>query len=250
MNNLQDLHSLVSELESEYDEKKQIQILEQISKMLLTQYEIRIDAENIIQPLRVEAYYYPFSEPSKFCDPCAHQSNKKIGAFGKLYFIENKFGYPGIDLCLSQGDYYLSFLIKNSQIGEKCFKQTALSDRFSDRRDEIETIPNVLQKRAEPLVDIPVFNTSRVGLKTEGTRFAHELLAFLIDINRKENGKSVFNWEKGYGRQWTVAKYGLEKAQCDIEKAREIIKNENLYSSKIEDKYMNSALEYIKGEEK
>lgn len=220
MNNLQDLHSLVSELESEYDEKKQIQILEQIGKMLLTQYEIRIDAENIIQPLRVEAYYYPFSEPSKFCDPCAHPSSRKIGAFGKLYFIENQFGYPGVDLCLSQGDYYLSFLIKNSQIGGKCFKQMDLYDRFSDRWKEIESCQNVLQKRAEPLVEIPVFRTSRVGLNTDRTKFAHELLAFVIDINRKENGKSVFDWEKRYGKMRAVADYMLchpeenRKSQC------------------------------------
>ena len=40
---------------------------------------------------------------------------------------------------------------------------------------------------------------------------------------------------------------GREKAQCDIEKAREIIKNENLYSGKIENKYMDSALEDIRG---
>lgn len=220
MNNLQDLHSLVSVLESEYDEKKQIQVLEQIGKLLLTQYEIRIDAENIIQPLRVEAYYYPFLEPCKFCDPCTHQSSKKIGAFGKLYFIENKFGYPGIDLCLSQGDYYLSFLIKNSQICETCFKQTDLFDRFCDRREEIEAIPNVLQKRAEPLVEAPVFRTSRVGLNTERTKFAHELLAFVIDINRKDNGESVFDWEKGYGKIRAVADYMLchpeedRRSQC------------------------------------
>ena len=220
MNNLQDLHSLVSELESEYDEKKQIQILEQIGKLLLTQYEIRIDAENIIQPLRVEAYYYPFLEPHKFCDPCAHPSSRKIGAFGKLYFIENQFGYPGVDLCLSQGDYYLSFLIKNSQIGDKCFKQMDLYDRFSDRWKEIEASAGVLQKRPEPLIDVPVFSTSRVGLKTEGMKFAHAPLAFVIEINRKENGKSIFDWENGYGKTRAVADYMMRypeenrRAQC------------------------------------
>lgn len=220
MNNLQDLHSLVSELESEYDEKKQIQILEKIGKLLLTQYEIHIDAENIIQPLRVEAYYYPFLEPCKFCDPCAHPSSRKIGSFGKLYFIENQFGYPGVDLCLSQGNYYLSFLIKNSQVGEKCFKQMDLFDRFCDKWKEIESLPNVLQKKSVFIDDIPVFRTSRVGLNIDRTKFAHELLAFVIDINRKENGKSVFGWERKYGKMRAVADYMLchpeedRRSQC------------------------------------
>ena len=216
MDNLQDLHYLVSKLESEYDKKEQIQILQQIGESLLTQYEIHI-YDDVIQPLRIEAYYYPFLTPDKFCDPCAHPSSRKIGTFGKLYFIENQYGYPGIDLCLSQGNYYLSFLIKNSQIGKKCFKQMELFDRFSDNWREIESLPNVLKERQEPLVNAPVFRTSRVGLNLKRTEFAHELLSFVIDINKKENGKSVFNWAKGYGKERAVIDYMLRHPEEDRE---------------------------------
>lgn len=88
--------------------------------------------------------------------------HKKINNFGKLYFIEERYGYPGIDLCLSLGNYYLSFLIKNSRIGDTYYKQMDLFDRFQDKRDEIETM-DVLErvKNKEQIV----FKTSRVGLK-------------------------------------------------------------------------------------
>ena len=204
MDNLQDLRCLVSELESASDEQKQIQILQQISKLLLTQYEIHISDEEIIEPLRVEAYYYPYRTPNKFEDPCAHPSSKKIGTFGRLYFIESQYGYPGVDLCLSQGDYYLSFLIKNSHIGDVFYKQMDLFDRLQDRWQEIEQVV-ALRKRAALLTGIPVFKTSRVGLRLERTKFAHKLLASVIEIQRYK-----YDWEKGYGKIWTVANYLVE----------------------------------------
>lgn len=193
----------VQELEKNYNVEEQINILKDINTLLLTDYEIRIGDE-IIHPLRVEAYYYPYRTPDKFSDPCAHPSSKKIGTFGKLYFIENKYGYPGVDLCLSQGDYYLSFLIKNSRIGDKCFKQMNLFDRYQGRWQEIEQ-DIVLHKMTPPICNSPVFHTSRVGLKEERTRFAHEKLASVIEIKHNK-----YDWEKNYGKLWTVANYLVE----------------------------------------
>lgn len=57
---------------------------------------------------------------------------------------------------------------------------------------------------SEGLDAIPVFKTSRVGLNKNRTRFAHELLASMIDIQRK------YDWEKNYGKIWTVANYLVE----------------------------------------
>lgn len=204
MDNLQELRDLVSELEAEHDEKKQIKILLDISELLLTEYEVHISDGEIIEPLRVEAYYYPYRTPNKFNDPCAHPSSKKIGVFGKLYFIESQYGYPGVDLCLSLGDYFLSFLIKNSHIGDKFFKQMDLFDRFQGRWQEIEQAV-VLRKKSKPLSDSPVFHTSRIGLKENRTKFAHEMLASVIEIQRCK-----YDWEKGYGKLWTVANYLAE----------------------------------------
>lgn len=204
MEELYKLKEKITALEEKYDEKEQIKILQEISKLLLTEYEIHISDEEIIEPLRVEAYYYPYGTPGKFDDPCAHPSSKKIGTFGKLYFIESKYGYPGVDLCLSQGNYYLSFLIKNSHIGGEFFKQMDLFDRFQDRWQEIEQTV-VLRKRSKSFKGIPVFNTSRVGLKEERTKFAHEKLASVIEIQHYK-----YNWEKNYGKLWTVANYLVE----------------------------------------
>lgn len=182
-----------------------MKILQEIGAILLTGYEIIIDEHTIIHPLRVEAYYYPYREKEKFDDEFAHPSTKKIGNFGKLYFIEEKYGYPGIDICLSMGDYYLSFLIKNSYIDDTPYKQMSLYDLLKDRWEEIEAKNNVLFKITNNK-EI-VFNTVRVGLPKKRP-FAGELLASVIRINYKDvTGKTLYNWQPKHGKMWTIANY-------------------------------------------
>ena len=191
------LKELVHKLENEYSVNEQIKLLQTIEQKLLTEYTIVIGNSNI-EPLRVEAYYYPFNEKMKFNDPCVHKSTKKINNFGKLYFIEERYGYPGIDICLSLGNYYLSFLIKNSRIGDQLYKQVDLFNRFQSNRHEIESM-NALKHVNNN--NKTVFFTSRVGLNKVKTKFAHELLAAVVEIN---NGIS-YDWERGYAKEWTVA---------------------------------------------
>lgn len=199
---MDELRKLVKNLEEENNEEKQIALLQQIESKLLNEYNIVIE-DTVIEPLRLEAYYYPFKDKYKFNDPCAHKSTKKINNFGKLYFIEERYGYPGMDLCLSLGNYYLSFLIKNSRIGDTYYKQMDLFDRFQNKRDEIETM-DVLErvKNKEEIV----FKTSRVGLKKSKTKFAHALLASVIEL---ENS-SEYDLERGFGKERMVAKYMFE----------------------------------------
>lgn len=199
---MDELRKLVKNLEEENNEEKQIALLQQIESKLLNEYNIVIK-DTVIEPLRLEAYYYPFKDKYKFNDPCAHKSTKKINNFGKLYFIEERYGYPGMDLCLSLGNYYLSFLIKNSRIGDTYYKQMDLFDRFQNKRDEIETM-DVLErvKNKEQIV----FKTSRVGLKKSKTKFAHALLASVIEL---ENS-SEYDLERGFGKERMVAKYMFE----------------------------------------
>ena len=199
---MDELRKLVKNLEEENNEEKQITLLQQIESKLLNEYNIVIK-DTIIEPLRLEAYYYPFKDKYKFNDPCAHKSTKKIDNFEKLYFIEERYGYPGIDLCLSLGNYYLSFLIKNSRIGDAYYKQMDLFDRFQDKRDEIETM-DVLEKVKNK--EQIVFKTSRVGLKKSKTKFAHALLASVIEL---ENS-SEYDLERGFGKERMVAKYMFE----------------------------------------
>lgn len=199
---MDELIKLVKNLEEENNEEKQITLLQQIESKLLNEYNIVIK-DTIIEPLRLEAYYYPFKDKYKFNDPCAHKSTKKINNFGKLYFIEERYGYPGIDLCLSLGNYYLSFLIKNSRIGDTYYKQMDLFDKFQDKRDEIETM-DVLErvKNKEQIV----FKTSRVGLNKSKTKFAHELLASVIELKNS----SGYDFERGFGKEKMVANYMFE----------------------------------------
>lgn len=203
---MEKLKELVKELEKENNKEKQIALLQQIESKLLNEYNIVIkgkDKYTVIEPLRLEAYYYPFENECKFNDPCAHKSTKKINNFGKLYFIEERYGYPGIDLCLSLGNYYLSFLIKNSRIEDTHYKQMDLFDRFQDKRNEIETM-DVLEKVKNK--EQIVFKTSRVGLKKSKTKFAHELLASVIELKNS----SGYDFERGYGKEWMIANYMFE----------------------------------------
>lgn len=136
-----DLKCLVKKLEQTSNEKEQIRLLQEIGNKLLTEYVIVIPTLNVtIEPLRVEAYYYPYNDTSKFDDPCAHPSSTKVNNFGHLYFIEEKYGYPGVDLCLSLGDYYLSFLIKNSRVDGKLFKQMDLYEAYQGDWQEIQKV--------------------------------------------------------------------------------------------------------------
>lgn len=216
---MDELEKLVRNLEKERDVPKQIALLQLIESKLLNEYDIVI-SDTVIEPLRLEAYYYPFDDATKFNDPCAHKSTKKINNFGKLYFIEERYGYPGIDLCLSLGDYYLSFLIKNSRIGNNYYKQIDLFERFQDRRDEIEAM-NVLKKVQNK--NKIVFKTSRVGLSESKTEFAHELLASVVELDKFHHDYGFANsFSNGFAKEWMVAKY---MAENDIPVTDENIKS-------------------------
>lgn len=199
---MEDLKCLVKKLEQTSNEKEQIRLLQAIGDKLLTEYVIVIPTLNVtIEPLRVEAYYYPYNDTSKFDDPCAHPSSTKVNNFGHLYFIEEKYGYPGVDLCLSLGDYYLSFLIKNSRVDGKLFKQMDLYEAYQGDWREIQKV-DVLHR-----IDNNhkmVLYTSRVGLKESRTKFFHEKLAAVTEIDNQ------YDWEKGFGKLRTIASYLVE----------------------------------------
>lgn len=126
------LRELVKNLEKENDEKKQEKILQNIGKLLLTEYIIQID-DLIIKPLLVEAYYYN----SNFKDNSVHAANasnantyelaraRQENNFGELYVHYGT--KDGIDVVLSNGKYYLSFLIKNALINNKFAAQCKVS---------------------------------------------------------------------------------------------------------------------------
>lgn len=84
---MDELKKLVKNLEKENDEEKQIALLQQIESILLNEYNIVIE-DTVIEPLRLEAYYYPFENKGKFDDPCAHKCTKKLTISGNYILLK------------------------------------------------------------------------------------------------------------------------------------------------------------------
>lgn len=248
---MEKLKELVYELVDENNkEKERVKILQDIGKLLLTEYIIQV-GDLTIKPLLVEAYYY---HQGKFNDSNSHGfGNKKIDKkcreqlsnnFNGFYFHEK--GRGGVDVCLSKGDYCLSFLIKVALINGKVYKQIDIYNKL--KKESIDNTKDVLT----PTYDV---TTSFVCVPRKNTHkgdYALKPLAILSveSFKNKEEADAILSsLETGYKKQWVLAKYAQEKVGFDYEEACEIIKRENLYSYKIERQYFEKALNYIKEQE-
>lgn len=244
---MKSLEDRIKDLENERNKEKQVEILQEIGKLLLTKYKIQI-GDLTIEPLLVEAYYY---HPGKFDDRNTHGfGNHKLdkecrklqsNRFDRLYF--HKKGYGGVDVCLSKGDYCLSFLIKVALINGKAYKQEGIYQKL--KKECIDDTKDVLvpsYNSRNSLVCIPRKNTHKGD-------YAAKPLAILSVESFKNNAEAtaiINSLETGHKKQWVLAKYALEKADFNIENACEMIKSEGLYSYKIESRYFDRALKYIK----
>lgn len=245
------LEKLVEELKKEsIEEKERVKILQDIGKLLLSEYIIQV-GDLTIKPLLVEAYYY---HQGKFNDSNSHGfGDKKIDKkcreqlsnnFNRFYFHEK--GRGGVDVCLSKGDYCLSFLIKVALINGKVYKQIDIYNKL--KKESIDNTKDVLT----PTYDV---TTSFVCVPRKNTHkgdYALKPLAILSveSFKNKEEADAILSsLETGYKKQWVLAKYAQEKVGFDYEEACEIIKRENLYSYKIERQYFDGALNYIKEQE-
>lgn len=208
---MEDLKNTATELEKEYNREKQIKLLQKIEKLLITDYAINV-CGCLIEPMWVEAYYF---HKGKFEDFNDHRKSKQKGGFGKLYLHTEKKISPsnrlgGVDIVLSLGDYYLSFLIKNSLIGGKFCKQVELNAILSQKEYSFENSDNVL---VELKRNHKVFFTKRIGLTKES--FKEESLAALpIDLLKnypfKFKEKTAFEYIEEY-----------RKTHCEIECIKE-----------------------------
>lgn len=177
---MEDLKNTAAELEKEYNREKQIKLLQKIEKLLITDYAVNV-CGCLIEAMWVEAYYF---HSGKFEDFNCHRKEKQKDNFGRLYLHTEKKISPsnrlgGVDIVLSSGDYYLSFLIKNSLCNKKFCKQVELNAILSERDYSFEN-SNVLVKSER---NHSVFFTKRIGLTKES--FKEESLAALpIDALR------------------------------------------------------------------
>lgn len=205
--------------------------LQKISQKLLQEYEIRI-GDFIIEPLWIEAYYY--NEYKGFKDDNMHAAyeskantyelarERQQDHFGELYVHYG--ANDGIDIVLSDGNYYFSFLIKCSLINGEFSRQRKtteiLCDNCSqrsacDKGKKCQYYDKLILKKRENKRNSIVFYTVRKGL-VEDNFFKDKKLAAVtgFDLKDKDNKCYKFDFETGYGKTKAVAQYMFEN---DIE---------------------------------
>lgn len=163
---METLKKLVRRLEGEADLQKQVAILQEIGEKLVSKYVLSI-GDLLVVPLWVEAYYF---DRETFEDPFTHRSEDQKGAehFGKLYFHQKTDSQRGgVDLCLSLGDYYLSFLLKYTLVNGVFTSQGRLSGKLRTAYEASEE-SEILQKENQQVELIGY--TTRVGLTADGEK--------------------------------------------------------------------------------
>lgn len=169
-----ELKNLVADLEQENDESQQIECLKKIGKELLKK-RLKVD-DVIIEPLWIEAYYY--NEKKGFIDESVHRNDQQKDKFCELYFHHSKGDQrSGVDICLSNGDYYLSYLLKYTLVDGNFTTQSKLHDKIFDKYSQNKSI-SILDKNIDNQREIAI--TQRVGINNSSYR--NERLAF-VPIN-------------------------------------------------------------------
>lgn len=189
---------IVANLEGDHKEE-QIKILKEIGAKLINEYVIQVGNLRI-EPMLVEAYYY---HKEKFGDKSVHAAysdsnastyklarERQMNKFGELYV---HYGCKdGIDVVLSNGDYYLSILIKNALINGEFKKQCAISETICSTCDKCNECDKGFKckyygekvlKKKDHYIDKNIVFLARKGIKGD---FADKKLAALpIDEIRK-----------------------------------------------------------------
>ena len=168
---------LIRQLEKTGEETAQVKILQEIGKKLLTEYMIKVG--NItIKPLWVEAYYS--NTNAGFVDEAVHGNECQKNQYGALYFHHKTDDQrSGVDICLSCGNYYLSYLLKYTLVNG-VFKSQAQLSRMIPHELREDT-KNALVKHQNPTEVIVC--TKRIGITSSAYKDAD--LAVARDINQR-----------------------------------------------------------------
>lgn len=171
------MENLINQLTSTHDKDAQVNFLQEIGKKLLTEYVIKI-GDITIKPLWVEAYYSDTN--TGFVDEAVHGNECQKNQYGALYFHHKTDDQrSGVDICLSCGNYYLSYLLKYTLVNGIFKSQAQLSSMIPH---ELRGTPkNVLVKEQNP-AEIMVC-TKRIGIMSSAYKDAD--LAIARDINQR-----------------------------------------------------------------
>lgn len=171
------METLINQLTSTHDKDAQVNFLQEIGKKLLTEYVIKI-GDITIKPLWVEAYYSDTN--TGFVDEAVHGNECQKNQYGALYFHHKTDDQrSGVDICLSCGNYYLSYLLKYTLVNGIFKSQAQLSSMIP--HELRGTAKNVLVKEQNP-AEVMVC-TKRIGIMSSAYKDAD--LAIARDINQR-----------------------------------------------------------------
>ena len=171
------MENLINQLTSTHDKDAQVNFLQEIGKKLLTEYVIKI-GDITIKPLWVEAYYSDTN--TGFVDEAVHGNECQKNQYGALYFHHKTDDQrSGVDICLSCGNYYLSYLLKYTLVNGIFKSQAQLSSMIP--HELRGTAKNVLVKEQNP-AEVMVC-TKRIGIASSA--YKDEDLAIARDINQR-----------------------------------------------------------------
>ena len=171
------MENLINQLTSTHDKDAQVNFLQEIGKKLLTEYVIKI-GDITIKPLWVEAYYSDTN--TGFVDEAVHGNECQKNQYGALYFHHKTDDQrSGVDICLSRGNYYLSYLLKYTLVNGIFKSQAQLSSVIP--HELRGTAKNVLVKEQNP-AEVMVC-TKRIGIMSSAYKDAD--LAIARDINQR-----------------------------------------------------------------
>lgn len=171
------MENLINQLTSTHDKDAQVNFLQEIGKKLLTEYVIKI-GDITIKPLWVEAYYSDTN--TGFVDEAVHGNECQKNQYGTLYFHRKTDDQrSGVDICLSCGNYYLSYLLKYTLVNGIFKSQAQLSSMIP--HELRGTAKNVLVKEQNP-AEVMVC-TKRIGIMSSAYKDAD--LAIARDINQR-----------------------------------------------------------------
>ena len=190
----------------------QVETLQKINKLFLTEYMLKIDDDFVLYPIEVEAYYY---HENNFPDTCVHKYQWQQNRFGKLYFhragknTDAAFLYDGggIDVCLSNSnDFFLGILIRGAWINQEdipictpgiltrrvvshiCKNDVIVKITDTERAkiQELEENNQIVQLATNDkrIKDSTLFQSTRFGIKPENhPEYASYKLRSLIELN-------------------------------------------------------------------
>lgn len=171
------MENLINQLTRTHDKDAQVNFLQEIGKKLLTEYVIKI-GDITIKPLWVEAYYSDTN--TGFVDEAVHGNECQKNQYGALYFHHKTDDQrSGVDICLSCGNYYLSYLLKYTLVNGIFKSQAQLSSMIP--HELRGTAKNVLVKEQNP-AEVMVC-TKRIGIMSSAYKDAD--LAIVRDINQR-----------------------------------------------------------------